>query len=174
MDFYTEESWKTLWDNPRYEVSDFGRIYDRILERNLYQTPDRAGYLRVKLRVEDERKTVSVHRLVAKVFFDFDISNLEINHIDGDKTNNYLGNLEVCDRSTNMIHAFNEGLANPINVMPKQIRIVETGEIFDSTGQVDRYLGVSSGSVSKTIRGLQPTCRGYTFEVIEIGGGASA
>jgi len=43
-------------------------------------------------------------------------------------------------------------------------------QIFPSTGAVDRYRGVSPGSVSKTLRGLQPTCKGYTFE--RIGGEA--
>lgn len=44
------------------------------------------------------------------------------------------------------------------------------GQIFPSTGAVDRYLGVSPGSVSNTLRGLQSTCKGYTFE--RIGGEA--
>ena len=51
-----------------------------------------------------------------------------------------------------------------------RVRIRETGQIFPSTGAVDRYLGVGPGSVSKTLRGLQPTCKGYTFE--RIGGEA--
>ena len=55
-------------------------------------------------------------------------------------------------------------------VFDKQKFRLETGQIFPSTGAVDRYLGVSSGSVSKTLRGLQPTCKGYTFE--RIGGEA--
>ena len=68
-----------------------------------------------------------------------------------------------------MIHAFERGLAEPCYAVTR-VRIRETGQIFPSTGAVDRYLGVSPGSVSKTLRGLQPTCKGYTFE--RIGGEA--
>ena len=108
---------------------------------------------------------MSVHRLICDAFYAADISDYEVNHIDGDKSNNRIDNLELCDRSHNMRHAFDKGLANPVFAV-KRVRIVETGEVFDSTGQVDRYLGVSQGSTSKTIRGLQPTCRGFTFELI--------
>jgi HNH endonuclease len=134
-------------------------------DRYLKQSPDRIGYLRVKIHTSDGRRTLSVHRLVANAFYDCDLSVHEINHIDGDKQNNFIWNLEVCTRSENMLHAFTHGLAKPV-FEPLKIRIRETNLIFDSTGQVDRYLNVSSGSVSKTLRGLQPTCRGYTFEVI--------
>jgi len=64
---------------------------------------------------------------------------------------------------------FERGLAEPCYAVTR-VRIRETGQIFPSTGAVDRYLGVSPGSVSKTLRGLQPTCKGYTFE--RIGGEA--
>ena len=88
---------------------------------------------------------------------------------DRDKTNNHIVNLELTTRSGNMIHAFEHGLAEPCYSVTR-VRIRETGEIFLSTGAADRYLGVSPGSVSKTLRGLQPTCKGYTFE--RIGGEA--
>lgn len=160
------EHWIPSYISPRYVVSQLGRVYDYRRDRILIQTSDRAGYLRVKLWVLGERKTVSVHRLIAGSFFDVDIEDWEVNHIDGDKQNNAIWNLELTDRSGNMLHAFQLGLARP-TFEPFGVRIVETGEEFESTGQADRYLGVSPGSVSKTLRGLQPTCRGYTFERIE-------
>ena len=73
------------------------------------------------------------------------------------------------DRAGNMIHAFELGLAEPCYAVTR-VRIRETGQIFPSTGAADRYLGVSPGGVSKTLRGLQPTCKGYTFD--RIGGEA--
>lgn len=168
----TREHWIEIYQYPRYFASNFGNIYDRFSRRLLTQTPDRAGYLRVKINGPVGRMTVSVHRLVAEAFYDVDLSEYEVNHKDGNKTNNYIGNLEVCTRSENMIHAFNSGLAK--STYPVQaIKIVETGEMFAPAGEVDRYLGVSLGSVSKTLRGLQKTCKGYTFEKIE-GGGARA
>lgn len=159
------EVWEESRENPRYAVSSFGRIYDQDRDRFLSQSSDRAGYLRVKLWIHGVRETRSVHRFIVASFFEADISEFEVNHIDGDKTNNHIWNLELCDRHENMMHAFANGLARPVYA-PRRVRIVETGEVFASTGQVDRYLGVSSGSVSKTIRGIQTTCKGYTFAYV--------
>lgn len=157
------ERWIVIEEFPRYLASNFGNIYDVEREKLLEQTPDRAGYLRVKLWDGDYRKTVSVHRLIIGAFFDVDMSLFETNHIDGNKQNNCIWNLEFCNRSENMLHAFTKGLAEPV-FPPQKIRVRELDKVFDSTGQVDRFLGVSSGSVSKTLRGLQSTCKGYTFE----------
>lgn len=162
------EHWIEIPEFPRYMVSNCGNVYDRLRDLILTQTPDRAGYMRVKVWTPRGRMTVSVHRLVAGTFYDIDpedFASLEVNHIHGPKSNNHISNLEITDRSGNMIHAFDAGLARP--VFPRlRVMIVETGEVFESTGQVDRYLGVSSGSVSKTLRGFQPTCKGYTFAIV--------
>ena len=67
-------------------------------------------YLTVNLYDHGKRKTVDVHRLVAMAF----IENVEnkkcVNHIDGNKTNNYVKNLEWCTYSENLIHAYKTGL----------------------------------------------------------------
>lgn len=157
------EIWVESHINSRYIVSNTGYVFDTFRRQILAQTECRLGYLRVKIHTNNGRKTMSVSRLIAGAFFDYDISNKEINHIDGNKHNNHIANLEICDRSENMLHAFSSGLARPI-YEPFRVRIVETDEVFNSTGQIDRYLGLSSGSVSKTLRGLQPTAGGYTFE----------
>ena len=153
--------WVQVYNNPRYHVSNMGFVYDTHKDKILAQTPDRAGHLRVKMVYDAERKTVSVHRLIALSFFEC-YEELEINHIDGNKYNNFIGNLELCTRSENMLHAFNRGLAKPVY---SNFAVVcnETEMTFRSTEEADRYLEVSYGSVSKHLRGLQPTVRGYTF-----------
>jgi hypothetical protein len=164
------ERWIDAIGYPRYKVSQIGSVYDTLTGNLIAAGPDKNGYLRVHIwSPYGERKTVSVHRLVAGSFYDIDPDEFydsEVNHINGNKADCSVWNLEFLDRSGNMLHAFTNGLAVP--VFPAQrIRCVETGMIFESTGQADRYLGVSNGSVSKTIRGIQPTCRGFTFEIIE-------
>lgn len=72
------------------------------------------GYLRVDIYQDGRMKSHRVHRLVASAFFDapdthFDESHNEVersqvNHIDGNKTNNAVSNLEWCSRSENMRH----------------------------------------------------------------------
>lgn len=72
------------------------------------------GYLRVDIYQDGKMKSHRVHRLVASAFFDvpdtyFDdsyneIERSQVNHIDGNKTNNAVSNLEWCSRSENMRH----------------------------------------------------------------------
>lgn len=164
------EHWIPVMGYPRYKVSNWGRVYDSINDRLLVLSVDRGGYLRVKLNtVDGDRKTVSLHRIVAGSFYDIDeedFDDYEVNHYDFNKWNCSIGNLELTDRSGNMLHAFRGGHARPVHPI-RPVRIRETGQIYNSTGEIDRLLGVSSGSVSKTLRGLQPTCKGYTFEYVD-------
>ena len=71
------------------------------------------GYRRVDLRKNGKRERYLVHRLVAEAFIPRTAGKGEINHIDGDKANNVVGNLEWCDRRENMKHAYACGLVDP-------------------------------------------------------------
>lgn len=63
---------------------------------------------------KDVNKSVLVHRAVMETFNPIDgMENLQVNHIDGDKSNNHLSNLEWVDRSGNMRHAFENGIWHP-------------------------------------------------------------
>lgn len=97
-----------------YYVSDEGKIYsDKYKERReLSHRKNRKGYLYVNLCKNGKYKSVSVHRIVAKAFLKNFDPCLEINHIDGNKENNNISNLECVTRSSNIRHAF----ANKLNV----------------------------------------------------------
>lgn len=82
-----------------------GFYKSRILKLN----QDKKGYLRVKLTKNSKAKTFKVHRIVADHFLKKSIHNKEINHLDGNKKNNKISNLEVCNSSENAIHAILNG-----------------------------------------------------------------
>ena len=71
---------------------------------------DAKGYLRVSLSKEGVNKTYKVHRLVATAFIPNPLQLPCVNHIDGNKTNNHVSNLEWCTHSENLKHAFKTGL----------------------------------------------------------------
>lgn len=79
---------------------------ERILKPHL----DRYGYPRAILCVEDIRKGFTVHRLVAKAFIPNPNNYPQVNHINGIKTDNRVGNLEWCNNSQNQRHAVATGL----------------------------------------------------------------
>ena len=70
-----------------------------------------SGYLSVSLWKSNKGVSGSVHVLVAQAFLG-DTSGKDVNHIDGDKHNNAAANLEICNRSENMLHAYRTGLWN--------------------------------------------------------------
>ena len=93
-----------------YMVSSTGDVFAPHLSRNLKQSDNGLGYKFVKLRYNHGvRGNLYVHRLVAISFLESFGLN-EVNHIDGDKANNCVDNLEWCTRVSNMRHASNMGL----------------------------------------------------------------
>lgn len=109
------EIWRNVKNYP-YKVSNFGRIkratpargtrIDGKLKLNL----NMYGYLQVNLYKTGKRKHFFVHRLVAEAFIGPCCNGYEVNHIDGDKTNNYVWNLEYVTRSENVKHSYKLGL----------------------------------------------------------------
>lgn len=97
---------------PRVAIRSNGRAYS-VKEKVLSAAKDGGGYLRVALSVDGRITTKKVHRLVAEAFCSGD-DRLEVNHINGDKSDNRSCNLEFCTRSENVKHAFKTGLAKPL------------------------------------------------------------
>ena len=81
-------------------------IKKRILKQNL----NYKGYLVVFLSRSSKKKTVSVHRIIALAFLTTVEGKPQINHIDGNKKNNRVENLEWCNNSENQLHAYKHGL----------------------------------------------------------------
>lgn len=98
---------KIIKDFSRYTIDHEGNVKNikcgNVMSHNLC----RVGYHRVHL-IDDngKRKAVSVHRLVASHFVrGRSKTKKEVNHIDGNKSNNHYSNLEWCTRKHNMLHA---------------------------------------------------------------------
>ncbi len=89
-----------------YLVFRDGRVYSKRVKRFLKPRKHTHGYLRLYIHRKDEY----VHRIVAFCYLDNPLSRHEINHIDGDKTNNHVDNLEWSTRAENNKHAFATGL----------------------------------------------------------------
>lgn len=157
------EVWLTVPENPKYQVSSNGRVRNvktgRLLKPQLVK-----GYPRVVLSDGPNCKPVMVHKLVAGTFFDDDHTNLQVNHIDGDKTNNFVGNLEWVTGSENILHAYQTGLKRPPCPNPKKVRIVETGEVFSTMSECARHIGGSKRHISECAHGTRQTHMGYHFE----------
>lgn len=117
------EIWKQTSIRPDYEVSNFGRV--RRKKRGpsrLWRDPDEYSYIKHRLcrngycRVKLNRKEYGLHRLVAIAFIENVQNKPEVNHIDGNKQNNNLSNLEWVTKEENMKHAHSIGLVTLANL----------------------------------------------------------
>ena len=117
------EVWKDLMDyEGLYQISNLGRLKsldrvvrykysDRIFKGKVHNPPVGSnGYMTVCLTVNNKSKTLSLHRLVAKHFVPNPDNMREVNHIDGNKTNNRADNLEWVSSSQNKLHGLKSKL----------------------------------------------------------------
>lgn len=95
--------------NPLYLVYEDGRIFSVKLNRFLRGT-NHQGYTRYGIFIEGKRKGTLGHRIVAITFLPNPENLAEVNHIDGNRANNNLSNLEWVSREGNQQHAFRTGL----------------------------------------------------------------
>lgn len=117
-----EEVWKDIKGfEGFYQVSNFGRVKSlggwcgsaKRQEKIRATSLTKDGYVKVRLMRSGKDKTMRVHRLVAEAFIPNSEGKDTVNHIDGDKQNNKVSNLEWVDRSEQMYHAYKLGLKNP-------------------------------------------------------------
>lgn len=147
----------------RYTVCSDGSILG-VKGTPLKLAKNRNGYLFFNLWYKGKRKVVMSHRAILKSFVPEPDDRHQINHKDGNKTNNSLDNLEWCTGKENTIHA--RDVLN--KVFPRNKREVEitnrvTGEtkIFESLSSCADYLGVSVPAVCRVVKGKREHTRGW-------------
>lgn len=152
------EYWRTIPSFPVYSASNYGRIRNEETGRIMHLYLSTRGYLTLTLRRNNQQVPQSVHRLVAEAFLGGPHPDLDVNHIDGDKTNNCIENLEWCTREHNVRHAVRMGLRP--GPRRKAVRIVETGDEFVSLRDCAKYFGVDVSCISWALRhsGIYKEC----------------
>lgn len=185
------EIWRKIEGFESYEVSNMGRVrsLDRVscsghklTGKVLIPTQNQYGYLIVSLYKNGTRYIKRVHRLVSVAFIPNPEGKPQVNHIDGDKTNNRIENLEWCTNSENQIHAYKMGLNKVTEEQrrkisqrqkgrkvtekekrirrenaknKKKVKCINTGEVFESIMDASRKTGINSGGISRTCRKLK-------------------
>lgn len=147
-----------------YEIEEDGTLYG-YNGRKLADVLSNRGYIRNSLSTEKGQKNFLRHRLVAMAFIDNPENKPEINHINEDKLNNHVENLEWCTRVENMNHGtLYERAAQSCSkaVIGTCVKTGKTVE-FPSTIEADRQ-GFDSGNVSRCCRGERNTHKGYTWQ----------
>ena len=144
--------WKDVpdWED-YYEVSDSGKVRNKITGHIIKEKSNRGGYVRVTLYKKPLRKRYLLHRLVMLVFCGE--SGLEVNHKDSNKLNNSLNNLEYVTRKENELHCRKFGSKN--SLYRPFIVIFNSGETkkFETRTELANSLGVTRECVKFWLHG---------------------
>ena len=139
------EVWKYVINaGEQYEVSSYGRVRNATTKRVLRAFIGKDGYVRTQLGGLI-RKTILVHREVAKAFLYKQDGKDFVNHIDGNKENNSTTNLEWCTRSENMRHAYDNSLIS-----------AKAGTKTEDVSCQKKMLRLSSTTISPEIMSMAP------------------
>ena len=105
------ENWRFIEANSDYMVSDHGRILSfKGKSKLIISSITAKGYEYVAIRQKGIYVGYSIHRLVATAFIPNPKRLPQVNHLDGNKLNNHVANLEWCDAYDNVMHAIRTGL----------------------------------------------------------------
>ena len=193
------EIWKDIQGyEGLYQVSNLGRVkslgrfiesrlkgVDKVwkAERILKTCKRTNGYIGVGLRKNGKGKNFNIHRLVAIAFLDNPENKPQVNHIDGNKKNNNVSNLEWVTNSENQKHAYKHGLIKTIPTedrynydkehhMSKKVRQLDmNGNViaeYFSFAQAARAVGLKSyTNISNAAKNDKLTAKGYKWELVE-------
>lgn len=180
------EAWKDIAGyEGLYQVSNKGRVrgLDRVNSAganikgrslSLNQKPD--GYIQVNLFKDGKRKTYTVHRLVAEAFIPNPNNKPCVGHLDESRDNNQADNLYWCTHyENNNYGSHNQKVIEKQINNPKRMRPLIATELktkkkvfFNSFKQAEKQ-GFNRGSISRCIRGIQPSHKGYEWQQLEKG-----
>jgi hypothetical protein len=164
-----------------YQVSNLGRLKSppKKGHKGCIMKPSikKDGYVRIQLIKCSKYKTLYVHRIVAEAFLQHDSERNEVNHIDGNKSNNKLENLEWVTSKQNIEHSIKTGLRKSSGMKgrfgklsPKSKSILQLsacGKVirkWDSISDAARELRCSPQSICSVLSGRKKSCKGYLWE----------
>lgn len=176
---------KTIPEFNRYMINEDGDVYSCITgrgkkainsgvpQRKLKPILDSTGYYIVTLTDGKIKRNRSIHRLLAKQYIPNPLNLPHVNHIDGDKTNNSLSNLEWVTVLENTQHAIRIGLTDPKSKercpnMEEVVQYYLNSDIeiarFPSIHEAGRRNNIAYQNISKVVRGIRKNAGGFHWK----------
>lgn len=169
-----KQEWKNLKLEhfEHFQVSNYGRVRNSKTGNILSIGDNGHGYCNVTLKARPYEVKKYVHRLVAEAFLpDFD-KNLQVNHIDKNKKNNNVTNLEMVTDSQNKKWSQKKYIDSHIQAQGKILQVFDLNDnlLFEGVGvyQTCRKHGFDTSAVYKVIKGKHKQHKGYKFKIKSI------
>lgn len=153
----------------RYEIYEDGSIISLYTNKPLCQWVDNVGYLQVRLKKNGKNYYKRVHRLVAEHFIENPNNLPQVNHIDGDKTNNNINNLEWTNNKKNTQHGYDNDLYHSkhryigIKVFDRSGDYLNT---YKSIRETANQLNINRKTLSRILFDDKENNYDYLFEAI--------
>lgn len=164
-----KEQWKEIKGFPKYQISTLGNIKSLTKKKKgglLVPQINQKGYYSVLLYKDGKPNSKKIHRLVAETFIPNVENKEQVNHIDGNKLNNNINNLEWCTNSENQIHAYKNKLEKP-----RYQRIIEQYDLegnyirtFEYIRDAGKSLNIDESSIAKCCRGKRKSAGNYIWK----------
>lgn len=173
------EIWKPVYIAPynkRYSVSNKGRVKNHVTDNVIatFSKQNRGGYCSAHLSYNKEEITIKNHVLVAKTFIPNPEDKPYVNHLDNDKLNNCVENLQWNTGTEHVQHSVDTGVTKALQRKVKQYD-AKTGEFikeYDSALEAAQAVGLigakPSGPIIKCCKGKQKTSKGFIWKYSEI------
>lgn len=161
---------------PHYKIDEEGNVFSNFKTKDgvtwipLKNVLDKGvGYYLVTLYREGKpRANQFIHRLLSVAFHPNPDNKPHVNHIDGDKTNNALSNLEWATYKENSQHAVDMGLTTythcEVAIIQCNLETHEEIQEFKSLHEAGRFTGVAYQNISKVVRGIRTNAGGYYWK----------
>lgn len=158
-----------------YQINNCGEIRNVRTNKKIKPFLNKYGYLQVTLCKNKKTKLFRVHRLVSLCFLPKVKGKELINHINGNKKDNRVENLEWCNASENIKHAYENKLQEPLigkdNILSKVTYQYDINhnliKVWESIGCISRELNIKKQYISACCLGKIKSTHGYIFKYSE-------
>ena len=159
---------KRLARSDTYIRQDTGQAVERLVADNIMTLTDNDRYYEINLYADDRCEWRRVHRMVAEAFLANSDNLPQVNHIDGNKHNNKVDNLEWCTSQQNVQHSIETKLrpcTKGIDVSRKRVKCIETGQVFDTLKEAAASINTGAQYLRDRID-LNRPCHNLHFEIL--------
>jgi hypothetical protein len=174
------EEWKDFPLNDNYMVSTHGRVLSKKRPGTeggiLSPVKTEKGYLNYGITIPRKNKSYQPknyreHYMVLVTWDRMPKEGEECNHLDGNKLNNHISNLEWCSRIENMKHAIETGIMAKRKLYKRKIQqVTEHGKViatFDSIIEASLKTGNLNTSINNALTGFSKSCGGFIWRYID-------
>lgn len=158
--------WRRYKDTT-YIVSSNGKVYNT-KTKNIMKERLHGKYVIVTISIKGKTKSLRVHRLLAELFISNPLNKPYVNHIDGNKQNNNINNLEWVTNSENILHAYRIGLisVNSKKVIQYDLNFKEINR-FESIKEASQKTDSSYDRILDVCNKIQHTTNGYIWRFVD-------